>query len=146
MPDSPSDELDKSAIAASALGSGDPRAASAAALRAFFKVCAAWELHPDEEIVLLGGPSSRTMASWKRNPEGAPLSRDTLERISYVLGIYKALQVLLPDAASADAWIRKPNAAAIFGGGSALERMLCGNVSDLYIVRNYLDILRAGGA
>jgi hypothetical protein len=74
------------------------------------------------------------------------LSRDTLERISYILGIYKALQILLPDAAAADAWIKKPNSATPFGGRSALERMLSGNVSDLYAVRQYLDAMRGGWA
>ena len=133
-------------IAVSALGAAGRRASSAAALGAFFNICKAWKLSADEEIVLLGCPQKRTYANWKRNPERAALARDSLERVSYVLGIYKALQVLLPDVNSADEWIRKPNAAAIFGGGSALERMLCGNVSDLYIVRCYLDTLKGGGA
>lgn len=101
---------------------------------------------PDEEIILLGRPRKRTYSGWKNNPEQAILPRDTLERISYVLGIYKALQVLLPDAQSADEWVRKPNPAPIFGGGSALERMLAGNVGDLYVVRNFLDMLKAGGS
>ena len=63
------------------------------------------------------------------------LSRDTLERLSYLLGIYKALQILLPDPAAADAWVRRPNAAPLFAGRSALDRMLAGNVSDLSAVR-----------
>ena len=65
-----------------------------------------------------------------------------LERISYVLGIYKALQILIPDEARADAWIATPNTAPLFGGHSALERMLGGNVGDLYAVRQYLDAQR----
>ena len=65
-----------------------------------------------------------------------------LERISYILGIYKALQLLLPDTRAADEWIRRPNEAAVFGGRSALDRMLSGNVADLYIVRQYLDAQR----
>lgn len=98
----------------------------------------------DEEVILLGSPRIETYAKWKDDPEKASLTRDTLERISYVLGIYKSLQVLVPDRASSDNWIRKPNKAAIFGGGSALERMLSGNVSDLYVVRKFLDVLRNG--
>jgi hypothetical protein len=65
-----------------------------------------------------------------------------LERLSYILGIYKALQILLPDEAAADAWIRQPNDAAPFGGRTALERMLSGHVADLYEVRRYLDAER----
>ena len=58
-------------------------------------------------------------------------------RISYILGIYKGLQILLPK--TADQWVRKPNRAGIFGGRSALERMASGNVADLYVVRQYID-------
>ena len=40
----------------------------------------------------------------------------------------------------------KPNQAALFGGKSALERMLAGNVADLLAVRQYLDAQRGGWA
>ena len=69
---------------------------------------------------------------------------DLLERLSYVFGIYKDLQVLLPDPAAADAWIRKPNSAPLFNGRSALDRLLSGHVADLYVVRQYLDAERGG--
>lgn len=114
---------------------------AAAGLRAFFRIAEAWGLGIDEQITLLGSPGRSTYFKWKR--EGATsLPRDVLERISYLLGIYKALQILLPDAAAADAWVRKPNAAPPFGGRSALDRMLSGNVADLYLVRQYLDAER----
>ncbi len=70
------------------------------------------------------------------------LPQDTLERLSYILGIYKALQILLPNPRAADEWVRKINQAPQFGGRSALERMLSGQVADLYIVRQYLDAER----
>jgi len=112
-----------------------------AGLRAFFRVADAWRLGVEEQITLLGSPGRSTYFKWKR--DGATsLPRDVLERISYILGIYKALQILVPDPGAADAWIRRPNAAALFGGRSALERMLSGNVSDLYLVRQYLDAER----
>jgi hypothetical protein len=38
--------------------------------------------------------------------------------------------------------VRQPNNAAPFGGRSALERMLSGQVADLYVVRQYLDAQR----
>lgn len=115
----------------------------AAALRVFFRIADLWRLSTAERITLLGSPPRSTFFKWRK--EGAAhLSRDTLERISYILGIYKALQILLPDAAAADAWIRKPNSAEIFGGRSALDRMLSGNVADLYVVRRYLDAERGG--
>lgn len=96
------------------------------------------------QLTLLGNPPRSTFYKWKKEPESARLGRDTLERISYILGIYKALQILLPEPEVADNWIHKPNSASIFGGKSALQRMLSGNVADLYVVRQYLDAMRGG--
>ena len=80
-----------------------------------------------------------TYFKWKRDPGSARLTKEKLERLSYIFGIYKALQILLPKPESADHWIHRPNEATPFGGQSALDRMLSGNVSDLYVVRQYLD-------
>jgi hypothetical protein len=114
-----------------------------AGLRTFFRIATLWELSVDEQITLLGSPARSTYFKWKR--DGAEsLPRDVLERISYVLGIYKDLQLLLPNEAAADRWVRRANEAQPFGGRSALERMLSGNVSDLYEVRRYLDAERGG--
>lgn len=114
---------------------------SGPALRAFFNIASAWNLNAKQQRTLLGNPPSSTFFKWKRDMGGS-VSRDVLERISYVLGIYKALQILFPDTERADAWISRPNAAPLFGGHSALDRMLAGNVSDLYAVRQYLDAQR----
>ena len=116
-------------------------AAGAAGLRAFVRVAELWHLSIAEQMTLLGLSSRSTYFKWRKEPQ-VRLSRDTLERISYILGIYKALQLLLPDTRAADEWIRRPNEAAVFGGRSALDRMLSGNVADLYIVRQYLDAQR----
>lgn len=116
---------------------------SGPALRTFFRIADAWALSSEEARTLLGSPPRSTYFVWKRSGQGQ-LARDTLERVSYILGIYKALQILLPDIAAADAWVRKPNAAPLFGGKPALQRMLSGNVADLYVVRQYLDAWRGG--
>lgn len=114
-----------------------------AGLRTFFRIAALWDLSVEEQMRLLGSPARSTYFKWKK--EGADsLPHDVLERISYVLGIYKALQVLVPDEQAADAWVRRPNDALPFGGRSALERMLSGHVADLYEVRRYLDAERGG--
>jgi hypothetical protein len=111
------------------------------ALRTFFRLAELWNLRIAEQRKLLGDPPESTFYKWKRQQDGT-LGRDTLERISYLLGIYKALQILFPDPAQADAWLHKPNQSALFGGHSAIERMLSGNVADLYVVRQYLDAQR----
>ena len=119
---------------------------SAAGLRAFFNIARDWELTIDEQIVLLGSPGRSTFFKWKASPESARLPRDTLERLSLLLGIYKALQILLPQPAAADTWVKRPNDAVPFGGKRALDRMLAGNVGDLVAVRQYLDAMRGGWA
>lgn len=116
------------------------------ALRTFFSIAEQWELSNDQQMVLLGLSAPSTLFKWKRDPDSARLSKDTLERISYVFGIYKALQILLPREDAADAWITKPNDAPLFGGRSALDRLLSGQVADLYLVRQYLDAQRGGWA
>ena len=121
----------------------DSRKVSSPALRAFFRIAHAWKLDNKEQITLLGNPPRSTYFRWRQAGD-VVLPKDTLERISYIFGIYSALQVLLPKAEAADAWIKKPNAAPIFGGRSALERMLSGQVGDLYLVRQYLDAQRGG--
>ena len=107
--------------------------------RAFFRIMDAWGVRDVDALVLLGRPSRSTFYAWKKGA-GGKLSHDTLERVSYVLGIYKALQLLFPNPQQADAWLKKPNAA--FGGRSALERALGGRVVDLAHVRQHLDFVR----
>lgn len=116
-------------------------ALSGSGLRAFFRIAERWNLRVAEQRKLLGDPPESTFYKWKREQEGT-LSRDTLERISYVLGIFKALAILFPQPGRADAWLRKPSSAPTFGGQSALQRMLLGHVADLYVVRQYLDAQR----
>lgn len=120
-----------------------PELHSGPALRTFFRIAEVWRLTNEEQMTLLGRPARSTFYRWKKGEQVA-LSQDTLERISYIFGIYSALQVLLPDPDAADGWIRRPNTATPFGGESALERMLGGSVADLFVVRQYLDAQRGG--
>jgi hypothetical protein len=117
----------------------DPRRVDAVALKAFFNLAAEWGLTAEEQVTLLGRPGRRTLYRWKAGGV-AGLPADTLERISVLLGVYKALEILLPVPARAGAWIRRANEA--FGGRSALEVMLGGKVDDLYQVRRHLDAWR----
>ena len=131
--------------AAAPLPKLDRRKLSPAALRAFFRVAGLWGLTVEEQMQLLGLTTRSTFFNWQKDAE-VSVPKDTLERISYILGIYKALQILLPNDKAADGWIRRPNTNPIFGGRSALDRMLSGLVADLYVVRQYLDAQRGGWA
>jgi len=126
------------------LESFEPTKVSRVALKTFEKIIEAWGIKPSEAMTLLGYDDSTrsTYYKWKREPETVKLSKEKLERLSYIFGIYKALQILLPNNNSADEWIKKPNDGPLFNGDSALNRMLSGQVADLYVVRRYLDAQR----
>jgi hypothetical protein len=109
------------------------------ALRTFFRIADAWSLKEQDQMRILGLDSRSTFQSWKRGAV-ASIPKDALERISYVMGIYKGLQILLPK--TANEWVRKPNKASVFGGRPAIDRMTSGNVADLYVVRQYIDAQR----
>ena len=117
---------------------------SEAGLRAFCRIAELWGLSLDQQLVLLGGLPKSTFYNWKK--KGGVLPEDVLERISYILGIYRALEILLPKPEAANTWVKKPNTAPTFGGAAALDRMLGGKVADLYVVRQYLDAQRGGWA
>jgi hypothetical protein len=116
---------------------------AAAALRTFFSIAEAWHLTNEQQQRLLN-VSRSTYFHWKAGRVRSGLETDALERLSYIFGIYSALQLLLPIPERADAWIKKPNTAPLFGGKSALHRMLGGHVADLFVVRQYLDAQRGG--
>lgn len=110
-----------------------------AALQAFFNLSARWGLSATEERTLLGTPPESAFYQWKSKKAARRLNQDTLERISYLLGIYKALNTLLPSEQSANEWVRKDNAAPLLHDQTALDYMLAGSVSELADVRHYLD-------
>ncbi len=110
------------------------------ALETFLRIADAWGLTADQQIVLLGSPARSTFFKWKK--EGGALPRDTLERISHVFGIYKCLNILIPNPARADEWVKRKN--KYWDDQSALDRMLTGKMADLIDVRRYLDAQRGG--
>ena len=105
----------------------------------------AWNLTDLEACILLGGMSARTWARWKigaRSKEGGVgrIDRDLRTRMAHLMGIHKGLRYLFSEPARGYAWIRKPN--AIFGGQSALDLMLRGEIADLAAMREWLDAER----
>jgi uncharacterized protein (DUF2384 family) len=111
-----------------------------AGLTTFFSIAKEWGLSNDQQRVLLGSPGRTTFFDWKRHHSGN-LSRDTLDRLSYLLGIYKALHILFSDDAAAQ-WLRHPNADPLFEENSPLQYMLSGQLVALADVRRYLDWAR----
>jgi hypothetical protein len=113
-------------------------AAALVALKAFWKISARWLLNDADQLKLLGLSEVSTIESW-RTSAAVDLPFEVITRLSLVLGIYKAINTLLPVPERADAWMRKPNMAPFLDGQSALDRMLSGSIDDLYAVCRYLD-------
>jgi hypothetical protein len=119
------------------------RKLSGPALRSFFRIAAAWRLSVNEQRALLGWPASSTFHKYKAGDHGA-LSFDTLTRLSLIIGIYSAVQVLYPEPVFADAWVRMPNSNQLFGGRPPLTFMVEGGIDALFRVRRLLDGRRGG--
>lgn len=110
------------------------------ALEGFFAIMERWGVDNDTARILLGSPAERTFYDWKAGrAKRVPL--DTLRRIGYIAGIYKALEILYSNPAHADAWVKRPN--KYFGEQTPLQRMAAGDVVDLAAVRAYVDAARA---
>jgi hypothetical protein len=132
------------ALAGEAADRKDPlvrRRLSAPALRTFFTVARAWGLSTTEERALLGWPPASTFHKYKSGDAGV-LSFDTLTRISLVLGIYKALQLLYAEPAFADRWMSMPNANPLFGGRAPIALVGDTGLDGLFQVRRLLDARR----
>jgi Protein of unknown function (DUF2384) len=115
---------------------------SAPALKAFFNVMASWKVRDEDARALLGGVTNGPFYEMKRRP-ARTLETDRLTRVSYLVGIFKALRIL-HSRALADEWIHLPNSHAIFAGQTPLAYMIRGGLPAMQTVRRLLDARRAG--
>jgi Antitoxin Xre-like helix-turn-helix domain/Antitoxin Xre/MbcA/ParS C-terminal toxin-binding domain len=118
------------------------KAAAGPVIQSVLKIFDHWALSNTQQRILLGLHNEGTFYNWKKNPKSATLTNDLLERTSYILGIWKALQILIPEHRVSDSWITTPNHSDAFNGQSPLNRMMAGQVVDLAFVRQYLDAQR----
>jgi hypothetical protein len=109
-----------------------------AGFRTFLRIADRWRLTEKERIGILGLDTVAQLAVLEMGETDA-LAESTLERLSYALGIYKAINTLLPVPERADSWIRAANTAPTFAGRPPIDRMITGSISDLRAVRQYLD-------
>ena len=119
------------------------RQMSGPAMRSFFQIAEVWQLTNEQQRALLGWPPASTFFKYKAG-QVATLPFDMLQRISLLLGIYKDLHILYPEADLADRWIHLPNSNSIFGGRPALTLMTEGGSDGLFQVRRLLDGRRGG--
>lgn len=112
------------------------------ALEAFFNIMRRWKVRDEDARALLGGVTNGPFYEMKRAP-GKLLDADRLTRISYLIGIFKALR-LLHSPKLADEWIHLPNRNPIFGGQTPLAFLIRGGLPAMHTVRRLLDARRAG--
>lgn len=107
--------------------------------RAVIQLFQRWGLTDDEACILLGDIAKRTFQRWKKGELGR-VGVDLAARLSNLMGIHKALRLLFSQPQRGYDWIKRPNEA--FGGRSALQIMMAGQLTDLMRVRHYLDANR----
>jgi len=115
---------------------------SRSAIPAFFKLARAWQLRDESTRQLLGGVSNGVFYQLKRGHKRT-LDQDKLTRISLLLGIFKALNILY-SRKLADAWVNLPNSNPMFEGEAPLSYVIKGGVPALVRVRQLLDARRGG--
>jgi len=116
----------------------DGRIGNPVAMEAFQRLAELWRLSTDDQIQLLGSPGRSTFFKWKK--DGGTLPRDTIERISHLLAVFKALEIMLPETGAADGWVHRKN--EYFQNRTALEVMLGGDIADILQVRQFVDAQR----
>lgn len=103
-------------------------AQAGAGLRTFAQIVGKWRLPSSDAMALLGVDSRSTyfelLKRARESKEVKGLSRDQLDRLSYLLGIYAAMRVLFPHSEeSRNEWVSRANTAPLFGGRSPVEIM-----------------------
>ena len=115
---------------------------SPAAVRAFFNIVQHWKLRDEDARQLLGGMSNGAFYELKKHPDRT-LDQDRLQRVSYLISIFKALNILYSETL-ADAWVQLPNANRLFNGQTPLAAMMRGGLPAMQMVRRLLDARRGG--
>ena len=112
-----------------------------AMLRTAVNLFGLWKLTDKQAAILLGVPV-RSYARWKADGKARQWARDLKARLSNLMGVHKALRIVFREPQRGYDWVHAPNSA--FGGKSALNVMLGGELTDLMRVRRYLDSERGG--
>ena len=115
---------------------------SSDAVRAFFNIMACWKIRDDDARRLLGSISNGTYYALKKGSSRA-LNEDRLRRISYLVGIFKGLNILYSEGL-ADVWMQRPNSNRIFGGMTPCQYLVKGGLPAFATVRRLLDARRGG--
>jgi hypothetical protein len=116
---------------------------SPSAIKGFVRIMEKWKIKENPARELLNNPSAGTYYGWKAHPQGKKLDQDTLTRISLIIGIFKALNILYSEKL-ADAWVTLPNQDPMFQGATPLAYMIERGQPGMIRVRQLLDAWRGG--
>ena len=112
------------------------------AIEAFFAIVEKWDLRNEDAMALLGGASHGRYYELKKNRKGL-LSQDELTRISLLIGIFKALNILFSQRL-ANQWTSRPNSNPMFNNTAPLQLLVRAGVPGMIGVRRLLDSRRGG--
>ena len=112
-------------------------------IKAFLRIAEKWGVKDQDARELLGGISSGSFYALKKTPDARTLDQDTLTRISLLIGIFKALNILYSQRL-ADAWMTLPNSNPMFRGSTPLAYILRLGQPGMVRVRELLDSRRGG--
>lgn len=112
-------------------------------IKAFLRIMGRWGIKDQDARDLLGGVSSGSFYGLKKEPGGRVLDQDTLTRISLLIGMFKALNILYSQRL-ADAWMTLPNNNPMFRGSTPLAYILRLGQPGMVEVRQMLDARRGG--
>lgn len=116
---------------------------SPSALVMFFNMMKLWKIRDEDAKLLLGGISNGPFYAMKKHHKNKILDVDQMFRVSYLLGIFKAINILHGQKL-ADEWVQLPNRNVLFGGKTPLEYMIAGGLPAMQNVRRLLDGRRGG--
>lgn len=120
---------------------------SPSAIAAFFAIVEKWQLRNEDAMTLLGGTSNGRFYELKKNAlkknRKGLLSQDELTRVSLLIGIFKALNILF-NQRLANQWTSRSNSNPMFNGAPPLQFLTRAGVPGMLGVRRLLDARRGG--
>ena len=99
-------------------------------------------LRPLDAMALLGGISNGRYYELKKTHKGV-LTQDELTRVSLLIGIFKALNILFNEKL-ANQWVSRPNSNPMFNNAPPLALLIEAGIPGMLAVRRLLDGRRGG--
>lgn len=115
---------------------------SSAAIEAVLRIAEKWDLKNEDSMALLGGISNGRYYELKKSHKGV-LTQDELTRVSLLIGIFKALNILFSEKL-ANHWVSRPNSNPMFNSSPPLRVLIEAGIPGMLAVRRLLDGRRGG--